>query len=63
MEFTDHFQWGSFIVGILFSTAIIVIVDSVRTKLRLKESKLEVAELNKKLKIKKDKKDKKGKKN
>ena len=64
MEFTDHFQWGSFIIGILFSTAIIVVVDLIRTKLRLRESKLEVEQL-KKSKTKKEKKEKgkKGKQN
>ena len=58
MEMTEHFQWGSFILGIIFTTGIVVLFDLIRTKRNLGWAKLEIKELKKKLKTKKEKKGK-----
>ena len=52
---SSFFDWGSFLMGVAFTTGIVVLFDLVRSKRNLRDSKLEITELKKKLSTKKDK--------
>lgn len=54
-EMTEHFQWGSFFIGIIFTTAIVFFIDLIRTKRNLGSARLEIESLKKKQKKKKEK--------
>ena len=62
VEVAGMLDWGSFFIGMVFTTGVVIFVDLIRTRRNLKIARQEIAELHSKVKVKKDKKDKKKKK-
>lgn len=48
-------DWGSFVIGVVFASGVFVLVDLIRSKRILKDSRSEIEELKKKLNTKKEK--------
>jgi len=61
VEVAGMLDWGSFFIGMVFTTGVVIFVDLIRTKRNLIHAREEIDELHSKVKVKKDKKKKKSK--
>jgi len=61
VEVAGMLDWGSFFIGMVFTTGVVIFVDLIRTKRNLIHAREEIDELHSKVKVKKEKKKKKSK--
>lgn len=61
VEVAGILDWGSFFIGVVFTTGVVIFLDLIRTKRNLLHAREEISELRSKVKIKKEKKKKKSK--
>ncbi len=61
VEVSGVLDWGSFFIGVVFTTGVGIALDLIRTKRNLINAREEIRELTKRVRVKKDKKTKKSK--